>query len=163
MRRFDLSAKAVTVTDSIEALDEVKVEHCFTRLPVITVDHEGHSVVWKGVAGGRAVEIKPPCHMGYEGEIAHTDQDFIQSLPDLERQEVTYHSGHGFTFEQLEKTPVRLAISRGEWQENRRMRVDGKNFDYYWIDKPVMLSKGERRTFSYQITPTSTKADRGMN
>lgn len=153
-RRFDFSSEGVVVTDSIEALEKVEVEHCFSRLPVITVDPTGACVVLTGMAGGRPVEIKPPCHMGYVGDIQHYDQDFMQSIVDLERLEISYLSGHGFTFERLDKEPVRVATSRGEWQENCLMRVDGKNIDYHWINGPLTMVKGERRSFSYKITPT---------
>lgn len=152
-RRFDFSKSDVVITDSIEALDDVEVEDFFSRLPLITVGPQGETVSIKGKAAGRALEIKPPCHMGYDQDMQHYDQDFIQSLADLEWLEISYPLGYGFTCERLDSGPVRLAISRGEWQENRLMRVDGKNIDYHWISEPTNLAKGEKRSFSYRITP----------
>lgn len=158
MRRFDLSPDAVGITDSLQALDEVEVGPCFSRLPIITVGPDGQTVALKGMAGGRPLEIKPPVYMGYAGDILYYDQDFIQSLRGLERLEATYPSGHGFVFETVSRGPMRLAISRGEWQENRRMRVDGKNLDFYWIDRPTRLAKGDSRSFSYRIVPASRQS-----
>ncbi|MBI2915017.1 MAG: hypothetical protein HYY08_03715 [Firmicutes bacterium] len=152
-RRFDSSPTGVVITDSIEALEEVEIERCFSRLPVITVDPVGDSVVLSGMAGGRPVEIKPPCHMGYAGDLQHYDRDFVQSVPDLERVEASYPSGYGFVFERLDTAPVKVVLTRGEWQENRHMRVDGKNIDYYWVSDVLRLKKGETRSFSYRITP----------
>lgn len=152
-RRFDLSPEAITITDSIEALSDVEIEDCFTRVPVITVGPDGECVTIRGLAAGRAVEIKPPCHMGYDQDMQHYDQDFIQSIANLEGLEISYPSGYGFTFERLDSEPVRPAISRGEWQENVHMRVDGKNIDYHWIGTPTKLKRGEKRSFSYRISP----------
>ncbi|MFH1006637.1 MAG: hypothetical protein V1800_03930, partial [Candidatus Latescibacterota bacterium] len=152
-RRFDFSATDMIISDTIRALDDIAVDHFFSRLPVITVGPQGQTVSIMGRASGRALTIKPPCHMGYDGDIQHYDQDFIQSVTDLEWLQITYPSGCGFTFERLDSAPIRPKISRGEWQENRLMRVDGKNIDFYWISEPTHLSKGETRTFSYRITP----------
>ena len=152
-RRFDFSQSDVVITDSIESLDEVEVDGFFSRLPIITVGPQGETVAIKGKAAGRALEIRPPCHMGYDGDMQHHDQDFIQSITNLEWLEITYPCGSGFTFERLDCEPVRVAVSGGEWQENRLMRVDGKNIDYHWISKPTMLRRGEKRSFSYRITP----------
>ncbi|NJD04280.1 MAG: hypothetical protein FIA99_17175 [Ruminiclostridium sp.] len=152
-RRFDFGPESIVITDSIEALDNVEIEYFFSRLPIITVNPAGECVNIKGMAAGRPVEIKPPCHMGYVNDIPHHDQDFIKSVKNLEKLEISYPSGYGFTLERLDMGPVHIVLSRGEWQENRRMRVDGKNLDYYWINGPAKLSKGERRGFSYKITP----------
>jgi hypothetical protein len=153
-RRLDLSPEAITITDSVAALKDVEIEDCFTRIPVITVGPDGECVTIKGLAAGRAVEIKPPCHMGYAGDIQHHDQDFIQSISNLDWLEISYPSGHGFTFERLGgRGSVRAAISRGEWQENVHMRVDGKNIDYHWISAPTKLVKGEKQSFSYRLAP----------
>jgi len=143
----------MVITDSIEALDDVEVEDFFSRLPVITVGPHGETVAIEGKAAGRALEIKPPCHMGYDQDMQHYDQDFIQSIADLEWLEISYPLGYGFTCERLGSGPIRLAISRGEWQENRLMRVDGKNIDYHWISVPTVLRQGEKRSFPYRITP----------
>ncbi len=157
IRRFDLSPNRIVIKDCIEASGDVEIEDCFSRLPLITVDPQGRSVQLKGKAGGRPFEVRPPIFMGYTDDIPYPDQDFIPGLTGLERLEVTFGSGHGFLFEQIEKRPIRLAISRGEWQENRRMRIDGKNLDFHWIAQPTRLTKGEVQAFSYSITPLTAR------
>ncbi|MFH1008581.1 MAG: hypothetical protein V1800_13965 [Candidatus Latescibacterota bacterium] len=157
-RRFDLCPETIAITDSIEALAEGIIEDCFTRVPIITVEPDGECVTIKALAVGRSVEIQPPCHMGYAEDIPHYDQDFIQSIPNLEWLEIRYPSGYGFTFERLDDRPVRAGISRGEWQENVHMRVDGKNIDYHWIGTPTNLKQGETRSFFYRISPSGRLA-----
>lgn len=152
-RRFEPAPDGVVITDAIEALEDVVVEDFFSRLPVITVDAIGQGAAIRGTAAGRPVEVRPPCHMGYVGDMQHYDRDFVQSLRDLEHLEVRYPSGHGFVFERLDRAPIRLQVTRGEWQENRRMRVDGKNVDFHWIAEATVLGKGERRSFAYRISP----------
>jgi hypothetical protein len=60
---------------------------------------------------------------------------------------------YGFEVRQCSRDEIRLAITPWEWQENRRMRVDGKNLDYVWVWEPMRMKEGEERTFSYEIRP----------
>lgn len=55
---------------------------------------------------------------------------------------------------------IKYWISRGEWQENKRMRVDGKNLEYVWIWEPVNLKKGESRAFRYALKPYSEQTEK---
>jgi hypothetical protein len=151
-RRFLLTPEQVEVTDRLETLEEVTVEHAFSRLPIITVGPRGEEVAIKGKAHGKAIEIVPPCHILYPHPFH--DQDIIQSLRGLEYLEIRY-PGFGLKISQLSTNPIRLRISKGEWQENRRMRVDGKNLDYMWIWEPVNLKKDESRVFRYELKPES--------
>ena len=85
----------------------------------------------------------------------HHDQDYIRSLRSLERLRVAYPH-YGFEVRQCSEEEIRLAITPWEWQENRRMRVNGKNLDYVWVWEPTWMRKEEERTFSYEIRPFSS-------
>lgn len=147
-RRFECDPERIRITDFLEAKEEMRAEYAFTRIPIITVTAQGETPQIRGVSSGRKIQIKPPVYMGYE--VVHDDQIFIESIADLEYLEVTYPSC-GMEIRRLDQGKIKLQITRGEWQENKRMRVDGKNLDYVWVYEPMTLRKGQRMSFRYEI------------
>lgn len=147
-RRFDFDYERIRIKDFLEAREDTEVEYAFSRMPIITVTAQGETPLIQGLSSGKGIQIKPPVYMGYE--IVHDDQFFIESIPDLEYLEVKYPSC-GMEIRRLDEGKIKLRITRGEWQENKRMRVDGKNLDYLWIHEPAKLRKGQQRSFTYEI------------
>lgn len=147
-RRFECDSEKIRIKDFLEAKEEIQVEYAFSRLPIITVTAQGETPQIRGLSSGKKIQIKPPCYMGYE--IVHDDQFFIESICDLEYLEVGYPSC-GMEVRRLDQGKIKLRITRGEWQENKRMRVDGKNLDYVWIYEPMKLLKGQQKSFQYEI------------
>lgn len=145
----------LVVTDRLTALREVRVDRAYSRIPLITVNSHHELPEITGTADGKGLCIRPPYYMGLtDADYLHHDQEYVQSLRRLEVLRVVYPH-YGFEVRQSSKEEIRLVITPWEWQENRRMRVDGKNLDYLWIWEPVNLKKGESRVFGYELRPHS--------
>ena len=143
----------ISVTDRLTALREVTVEKAYSRIPIITVNPHNALPEITGTTEGKDICIRPPYYMGLtDADYLHHDQEYIQSLRSLELLRVAYPR-YGFEVRQGSADEIRLAITPWEWQENRRMRVDGKNLDYLWIYEPTKLTEGERRELRYEIVP----------
>lgn len=96
-----------------------------------------------------------PYFMGLaDADYLHHDQTYIQSLRKLEVLRVVYPH-YGFEVRQHSEAEIHLEITPWDWQENRRMSVDGKNLDYVWIFEPTLMKEEEKREFSYEIRPFS--------
>jgi len=150
-RAMTFTLDRISVTDRLTAQRDVTVEKAYSRIPIITVSPHNALPEITGTANGEVLCIRPPYYMGLvDADYLHRDQEFIQSLRSLERLRVAY-PGYGFEVRQCSKDEIRLAIMPWEWQENRRMRVDGKNLDYVWIWEPTQMGEGEKWGFSYAI------------
>lgn len=152
-RLFTINAERLIIEDSIEALADVTVERAFSRLPIISANAAREVPRITGITSGQSLEILPPYYMMIEGLRGH-DQNLKESLRRLERIEVRFQH-YGFTVNQLSDCELRIDLTDFEWVEHRRMWVAGKNLDYVWIFEPVSLTKGQRRSFRYEIMPYS--------
>ncbi|MCD6335373.1 MAG: hypothetical protein J7M27_08595, partial [Candidatus Latescibacteria bacterium] len=152
-REMTFALDRISVTDRLTALRDVTVEKAYSRIPIITVSPHNELAEITGTSGGNNIRIRPPFFMGPEdADYLHHDQEYIQSLRSLELLRVAYPD-YGFEVRQRSEEEIRLAITPWEWQENRRMRVDGKNLDYVWIYEPTNMTEGEWRELRYEIVP----------
>lgn len=147
-RTFDLDPQHIRITDGIEALEPVEIEYARTRFPLITVAPDGLLPRITGQFGPVAVEIKPPRHMG--SDVQRPDQDFIKSLRAWDWLRMEYPECV-LEIQCLTPEDLRFDITAGEWHEDSRMRVDGKNLDVFWVHEPIRLDAGERREFKYEV------------
>lgn len=154
-REMSFDSSCIAILDRLTALRDVTVEQAHSRIPIIIVNPRNEEPEITGSSDGTAVTIRPPYSMGPAGADALSiDHHFIQSLRRLQLLRVAY-AHYGFEVRQQGDDEIRLAISPWSWQENRRMRCDGKNLDYIWVFEPVRLRAGETRQFCYEIRPFS--------
>lgn len=153
-RSFELDQQSVLVTDFVEALERVRIESVRTRFPLITYAADGVIPRIAGQFGPVNAEIRPPRHMGSRRDVQQRpDQDFIKSLRAWDWLEIEYPDCK-LLIRCLTPENLHFGITAGEWHEDSRMRVDGKNLDVYWIHSPILLGPGEIKEFKYKFELT---------
>lgn len=152
-RKMTFALERILVTDRLTALRDVTIDKAYSRIPIITISPHNTLPEITGTADGKTICIRPPFYMGLaDADVLYHDQEYIRSLRSLKRLRVVY-PGYGFEVRQCSENEIHLTITPWEWQENRRMRVDGKNLDYLWIYEPTKLTEGEQQELRYKIVP----------